>query len=59
MKNSFNILIYLFILALNYCITREHFSLTPIDFEQKPVTIESLNERDVIVNLNIFVFFLL
>ncbi|CAF1301336.1 unnamed protein product [Rotaria sordida] len=37
--------------VLNRCITREHFSIAPIDFEQKPITIESLNERDVIVFL--------
>ncbi|CAF3529728.1 unnamed protein product [Rotaria sp. Silwood1] len=30
---------------------REHFSLSPIDFEQKPIKFESLNERDVIVFL--------
>ncbi|CAF4338557.1 unnamed protein product [Rotaria sp. Silwood2] len=30
---------------------REHFSLSPIDFEQKPIKIESLNERDIIVFL--------
>lgn len=43
--------LYLFIpLVLNHCITREHFSVEPIDFEQKPITIDSLNERDVIVN---------
>jgi hypothetical protein len=29
---------------------REHFSHKPIDFEQKPIKIESLNERDIIVN---------
>ncbi|CAF2120518.1 unnamed protein product [Rotaria magnacalcarata] len=37
--------------VLNRCITREHFSVLPIDFEQKPLTIESLNERDIIVFL--------
>jgi hypothetical protein len=41
---------------LNHCVTREHFSLAPIDFEQKPILIESLNERDVIVNLKIYFF---
>ncbi len=29
---------------------REYFSCEPIDFEQKPIRIESLNEQDVIVN---------
>ncbi|CAF3293312.1 unnamed protein product [Rotaria sp. Silwood2] len=37
--------------VLNDCITREHFSTIPIDFEQKPIIIQSLNERDVIVFL--------
>ncbi|CAF3205339.1 unnamed protein product, partial [Rotaria sp. Silwood2] len=37
--------------VLNRCITREHFSSLPIDFEQKPITIESLNELDAIVFL--------
>jgi len=41
----------LFLLSvINYNTTREHFSLAPIDFEQKPIQIESLNERDIIVN---------
>jgi len=44
----------LFFLVINYNTTREHFSLAPIDFEQKPIQIESLNERDVIVNKQIF-----
>jgi hypothetical protein len=44
-----NVLRILF-LGLNHCITREYFSLSPIDFEQKPILIDSLNERDVIVN---------
>jgi hypothetical protein len=35
---------------------REHFSLAPIDFEEKPIQIESLNERDIIVN-KIYIFF--
>ncbi|CAF0905033.1 unnamed protein product [Adineta ricciae] len=33
------------------CIIGEHFPVEPIDFEQKPITIESLNERDIIVFL--------
>ncbi|CAF4942723.1 unnamed protein product, partial [Rotaria sp. Silwood1] len=37
--------------VLNRFITREHFSILPIDFEQKPITIESLNELDIIVFL--------
>ncbi|CAF1003091.1 unnamed protein product [Adineta steineri] len=37
--------------SLSHCITREHFSIEPIDFEQKPIVIESLNERDLIVFL--------
>ncbi|CAF3425057.1 unnamed protein product, partial [Rotaria sp. Silwood2] len=36
---------------ISYNTRREHFSLSPIDFEQKPINIESLNERDVIVFL--------
>ncbi len=42
--------LYFWSLGLNDCITREHFSLTPIDFEQKPILIQSLNKQDVIVN---------
>jgi hypothetical protein len=33
---------------------REHSSPESIDFEQKPIKIESLNERDVIVNRKSF-----
>ncbi|CAF4275358.1 unnamed protein product, partial [Adineta steineri] len=37
--------------VINNNTLREHFSLTPIDFEQKPINVESLNERDIIVFL--------
>ena len=40
------------LLVLNNCIAREHFSTIPIDFEQKSILIQSLNERDLIVNKN-------
>ncbi|UJR37177.1 hypothetical protein I4U23_029885 [Adineta vaga] len=33
------------------CIIREHVSVEPIDFEQKPITMNSLNERDIIIFL--------
>jgi hypothetical protein len=36
---------------ISYNVMREYFSCEPIDFEQKPIRIESLNERDVIVFL--------
>ncbi|CAF3931051.1 unnamed protein product, partial [Rotaria sordida] len=36
---------------INSSTIREHFSLSPIDFEQKSIKIESLNERDIIVFL--------
>lgn len=48
-RNNY-IIFFLCLLVLNRCINREHFSTLPIDFEQKPITIESLNEQDVIVN---------
>ena len=38
-----------FHLVLNNHFIREHFSSTPIDFEQKPITMNSLNEKDLIV----------
>jgi len=37
-------------LVINSNIICEHFSKDIIDFEQKPIEIESLNERDVIVS---------
>ncbi|CAF0995165.1 unnamed protein product [Adineta ricciae] len=37
--------------VINANTLREHFSLAPIDFERKPITVESLNERDVMVFL--------
>lgn len=40
----------IFLLVISYSILREHFSSEPIDFEQKPVTMQSLNECDVMVN---------
>jgi hypothetical protein len=43
-----------FFLVISYSTIREHFSREPIDFEEKPIKIESLNERDIIVNKNIF-----
>jgi predicted CDP-diglyceride synthetase/phosphatidate cytidylyltransferase len=48
-----------FFLVLSYNTIRDYFSLAPIDFADKPIKIESLNERDVIVNRNIFQNYLL
>lgn len=33
------------------CLTRDYYSSLPIDFEQQPITIESLTEQDIIVFL--------
>jgi len=42
-------------LVISYSTIREHFSHEPINFEEKPIKIESLNERDIIVNKTIFI----
>ena len=36
-------------LVLNHGLLREHLSSAPIDFEEKPILMESLNELDIIV----------
>lgn len=46
---EYNLCICGFFLALNRCITHEHLSNLPIDFEQKPIVKESLNEQDMMV----------
>ena len=50
---NFSVVFFLF-LVVSYSTIREHFSHEPIDFEEKPIQIESLNERDIIVNKTIF-----
>lgn len=42
-------------LVLNNHLIREHFSSAPIDFEEKPITMDSLNEQDLIVRQQISV----
>ena len=36
-------------LVLNHGLLREHLSSAPIDFEEKPILMKSLNELDIIV----------